>query len=210
MRRATLPVLALLATAAQAQQPTLQPTQQPIEPEVARRDVRVPRLPSNDFQASLFAGIYATENFGSSSVAGVRLGYAITEDVFVEGSYGKSTVSDEAFRQILPGGGVLTDPQSKLTYYNVAAGWNVLTGESFFGRNIAKASALYLIGGLGSTTFVDQKKQTFVLGFGARLMFNDSVSMQLDVRDHLFSLDLLGKQQSTNNPELTLGVTLHF
>lgn len=205
MRRATLVCLSLLATAAQAQQP-----QQPIEPEVARREVRVPRLPSNDFQASLFAGVYSTENFGSASVTGVKLGYAITEDVFVEGSYGKTTVSDEAFRQILPGGGVLADPKSKLTYYNVAAGWNVLTGESFFGRNTAKASAVYLIGGLGSTTFVDQKKQTFVFGFGARLLFNDHVSVQVDVRDHLFSLDLLGKKQSTNNPEVTLGVTLHF
>ena len=206
MRRAPLLLLALPALVAT----TCAQAQQPIEPEVARRDVRVPRLPSNDFQASLFGGVYATENFGSASVTGLKLGYAITEDVFVEGSYGKTTVSDEAFRQILPGGGVLADPKSKLTYYNVSAGWNVLTGESFFGRNTAKASALYLIGGIGSTTFVDQKKQTYVLGFGARLMFNDWVSMQVDVRDHIFSLDLLGKQQSTNNPEVTIGVTVHF
>lgn len=202
MRRALFLALAMLATAAQAQQP--------VEPDIARRPVRVPKLPSNDFQASLFAGVYATENFGSSSVTGVKLGYAITEDVFVEGTYGKTTVSDEAFRQILPGGGVLADPKSKLTYYNLSAGWNVLTGESFFGRDTAKASALYLIGGLGSTTFVDQKKQTYSLGFGARLMFNDWVSMQADVRDHIFSLDLLGKRQSTNNLEVTVGLTVHF
>lgn len=202
MHRALITAALLAATTAQAQQV--------VQPEVARRDVRVPKLPSNDFQASLFAGVYATENFGSSSVTGVKLGYAITEDVFVEGTYGKTTVSDEAFRQILPGGGVLADPKSTLTYYNLAAGWNVLTGESFFGRNTAKASALYLIGGLGSTKFVEQTLQTYHLGFGARLMFNDWVSMQVDVRDHIFSLDLLGKRQSTNNLEVTVGLTVHF
>lgn len=202
MRRAAILTLALLAAAAQAQQV--------VEPEVVRRDVRVPRLPNNDFQVGLFAGVYATENFGSSPVTGARLGYAITEDLFVEGAFGRTTVSDEAFRQILPGGGVLAEPKSKLSYYNLSAGWNVLTGESFFGTRTAKASALYLIGGLGNTSFVDQKKQTYNFGVGARLMFNDWVSVQVDVRDHLFSLDLLGKKQNTRNLEATLGLTVHF
>jgi hypothetical protein len=30
------------------------------------------------------------------------------------------------------------------------------------------------------------------------------------VRDHLFSLDLLGKNQSTQNPEITLAATAFF
>ena len=122
MRRALFLALCLLAAAAQAQQP--------VEPEVARRPVRVPKLPSNDFQASLFAGVYATENFGSSSVSGVKLGYAITEDVFVEGAFGKTTVSDEAFRQILPGGGVLAKVIAQAAAQNLIPATLELGGKS--------------------------------------------------------------------------------
>jgi outer membrane beta-barrel protein len=180
-----------------------------VVPQVDRRDVPLPRFPSNDFEVGLFVGTYATQNFGSSAVAGVRLGYHITEDVFVEGALGQTKVSDEAFRQVLPGG-VFVNPKETLSYYNLSAGYNLLPGEVFFGNKVAKASALYIIGGIGSTNFVDQKRQTFNLGFGTRLLFNDRFAVQADVRDHIFSLDLLGKRQSTQNLEVTLGLTVFF
>src|SRR4051812_26147304 len=78
--------------------------EQVIEPQVDRREVRVPKFPSNDWEFGLFGGTYATQNFGSSFVWGGRLGYHITEDIFVEAAYGRTRVSDENFRQILPGG----------------------------------------------------------------------------------------------------------
>ncbi len=209
MPRRPLAALLLAATAA-AQAQTSPPANEPVVvPQIDRRDVKRPKFPSNDFELGLFTGIYATQNFGSSSVSGVRLGYHITEDVFVEGAYGQSKVSDEAFRQVLPGG-VFVNQTEKLTYYNVSFGYNVMPGEVFFGRNVAKASAFYFIGGVGSTKFVDQKKQTINIGFGTRLIFADWFAMQVDVRDHMFSLDLLGKKQNTNNLEVTLGATFYF
>ena len=41
---------------------------------------------------------------GHAGVSGVRLGYHITEDFFVSAAYARTKGSDEAFRQILPGG----------------------------------------------------------------------------------------------------------
>jgi len=208
-RRLTALLLAVpIVATAQAQTPA-KPSEPVVVPRVDRRDVKVPRFPSNDFELGLFSGTFATQNFGSSGVSGVRLGYHITEDIFVEGAYGRTKVSDEAFRQVLPGG-VFPNQTEKLTYYNVSFGYNVMPGEVFFGRNIAKASALYLIGGVGSTKFFDQKKQTINFGFGSRLLFTDWFAGQLDVRDHMFSLDLLGKKQNTQNLEVTLGVTFYF
>lgn len=209
MPRRPLAALLLAATAA-AQAQTSPPANEPVVvPQIDRREVKRPKFPSNDFELGLFTGIYSTQNFGSSGVNGVRLGYHITEDVFVEGAYGQSKVSDEAFRQVLPGG-VFVNQTEKLTYYNVSFGYNVMPGEVFFGRNVAKASAFYLIGGVGSTKFVDQKKQTINVGFGTRLIFADWFAAQVDVRNHMFSLDLLGKKQNTNNLEVTLGATFYF
>jgi hypothetical protein len=38
----------------------------------------------------------------------------------------------------------------------------------------------------------------------------DWAALQLDLRDHIFSLDLLGKRESTQNVELTGGLTFYF
>jgi outer membrane beta-barrel protein len=183
--------------------------EQVIDPKVVRRDVRVPKIPSSDFVFGAFAGTYSTENFGSSTVYGGRLGYHITEDFFVEGTYGETKVSDENFRQVLPGG-VFPNLEERLTYYNLSAGYNLLPGEVFFGTRYAKASALYLIAGIGSTKFLEQRKQTVNFGLGLRVFFKDWGAVQVDLRDHVYSLDLLGRRQNTQNIELTAGVTLFF
>ncbi len=188
---------------------TASPAEQVIVPQVTRRDIWVPKYPSNDFAFSLLAGTYATQNFGSSAVAGVRLGYHVTEDVFFEGSYGQTKVSDEAFRQILPGG-IFPQPKQTLSYYDVVAGYNLLPGEVFFGRGVARATQGYLVAGVGSTRFAGDARQTMVVGFGLRLILADHFAVQADVRDHLFSLDLLGRRQSTQNPEVVLGLTAYF
>ena len=80
----------------------------------------------------------------------------------------------------------------------------------FFLRNRAFPSSLYLIGGIGSTSFNAQRRQTFNVGFGAKVFLRDWVSLQVDMRDHIFSLDLLGKRQSTQNLEFTGGLSFYF
>jgi outer membrane beta-barrel protein len=207
-------LLVPLAVLGQTQTPVQQPAnEQVIVPQVDRRDVKLPRFPSKDFELGVFAGTYSTENFGTSAVMGLKLGYHITEDVFVQAAFGRTQISDENYRLVFPAG-IFPEPQRKLTYYNVSAGYNLLPGEVFLGRNIAKATAFYLIAGIGSTSFnistTDQKAQTINFGFGTRLMLSDRLSIQLDVRDHVFSLDLLGTRQKTNNIELTGGVSFFF
>lgn len=200
--KATLVALLLAATAAQAADPV-------IDPEVARRDVKLPRLPNKDFDASLFTGTYATQNFGSAAVVGLRAGYHLSEDFFVQATFGRTRISDEAFRQVLPGG-VFPNQKETLSYANLSLGWNLLPGEVFVGRGIAKASAFYLVGGVGTTHVLDQRRQTLNLGFGGRVQMSDRWALSVDLRDHVFSLDLLGKRQSTQNLEATLGLSVTF
>jgi outer membrane beta-barrel protein len=184
-------------------------TDQVVVPQVERRGIQLPKFPSNDFEIGLLLGAYATQNFGTSTVYGVRLGYHITEDFFVEGVLAQTKVSDAEFRRILPGG-IFPQESEKLTYYNLSVGYNVLPGEVFIGTRYARPSQFYVIGGVGSTKFVDQRKPTFNVGFGYRVFLNDHTALQLDLRDHIFSLDLLGKSESTQNLELTGGLSFYF
>jgi len=205
---ACLAMAASAVCAADAPADTQPANEQVIVPQVDRREVRLPKIPSNDFELGGFLGSYATQNFGTHLVKGLRLGYHITEDVFVEGVYGQTKVSDEVIRAVaVP---IFPQQEEKLSYYNVSVGYNVLPGEVFIGRRYAKPSAIYIIAGVGSTKFFQQREQTFNVGFGARVFLSDWAALQLDMRDHIFSLDLLGKRESTQNLELTGGLTFFF
>jgi len=208
---ATAIVLALLVhgSARAADAPAADTTDQVIVPQVERREVHKPKYPSNDFEIGLFGGSYTVQNFGTHFDWGARLGYDITEDFFVEASYRRTKASDKEFRNILPGG-IFTAEQEKLQSYDLSLGWNFLPGEVFIGRNYAMASTMYAIGGLGSTKFDSQRMQTWNFGLGAKLFLADWVALRADVRDHIYTLDLLGKRSTTQNPELTVGFAFFF
>jgi outer membrane beta-barrel protein len=210
LRSALLAVAtATIGFAVQAADPPPPPADQVVVPQVDRRGIHVPKFPNSDFEVGLFGGSYSTQNFGSSGVGGIRLGYHITEDFFVEGVYAATKVSDKNFRQILPGG-VFPQPKETLSYYNLSIGYNLLPGEIFIGGAHAFASQFYVIAGVGSTKLDVQRRPTINFGAGYRLFLTDHAALQIDVRDHVFTLDLLGTRQSTQNPELTVGLTAFF
>lgn len=178
-------------------------------PQVQRRDIKLPRFPSSDFEVGLYGGLYATQNFGSSMAGGVRLAYHITEDFFVEGAAGQTTVSDEAFRRILPGG-IFTGNTEKLIYSNLNVGVNLLPGEVFLGTRYAMPSQVFLLAGGGTTRFNGQRMSTFDLGVGVKVFLTDNWALRVDMRDNVFKLDLLGKRELTHNVELNAGVSFLF
>jgi outer membrane beta-barrel protein len=209
----TLTLIASLACASAFAQstPSTQPAnEQVVVPQVERREMKLPKFPSKDIEVGLIGGVYSTENFGANAVYGLRLGYHITEDVFVQANLAQTKVSDENYRQLLPGGGIFPQPEEKLTYYNVTAGWNVLPGEVFLGSNRAKATSLYLLGGIGSTKLAERRRSTFNFGLGFRLLLADRAGFHVELRDHIFSIDLLGPRQTTHNLELTTGFAWYF
>jgi outer membrane beta-barrel protein len=203
---AALTATALVALAALPAHAADEPV---VQPQVDRRDIKLPKFPSNDFEVTLFGGIYSTQNFGSSPAWGGRIAYHITEDFFVEASAGTTRVSDEAFRRILPGG-IFTDDTETLIYSNFNVGMNVLPGEVFIGRNYAMPSQVYIVAGGGTTRFNGQRMQTIDFGVGVKVFLSDSWALRVDMRDNIFKLDLLGKSDMTHNVELNAGVSFLF
>jgi outer membrane beta-barrel protein len=181
-----------------------------IEPEVARRDVAPPKIDTDDFEIGLYAGLMSVEDFETNPSYGLRLNYHISEKLFVEGSYGTTTVGQTSFEKLSGGALLLPADQRDFTYYDLSVGYNLLPGEVFVGRNRAFGSALYMQAGVGNTDFAGDSHFTVMVGGGYRMLVLDSMALHLDVRDHMFNSDLLGESKTTHNIEFTLGLSYFF
>ncbi len=194
----------------EAPPPTAEAPGQVIDPEVERREVKEPKIDREDFEVGPFVGIMSIEDFGSDVSFGLRLAYHITEGFFVEASAGMSRAGLTSFEVLSGGARLISDSERDLIYYNLNLGYNILPGEVFLGEGRAYNTNLYLIAGLGSTTFAGDDRFTVNVGAGYRFLLNDSVAIHLDFRDHLFDIDLLGEEKTVHNLEGHLGVTVFF
>ncbi len=185
-------------------------TPQVVEPRVRRRDVSVPAIDTENFEAGLFIGTIGIEDFGSSFLYGGRFAYHFSEDIFAEATIGSAKAGKTSYEDLSGSAELLTDSERQYTYYDLALGWNALPGESFFGSQRAMPSAVYFTLGAGSTRFGGDDHFTMTLGAGYRLLVTDWIAAHLDVRDSMFDSDLLGKDKLTQNLQLTLSLTAFF
>lgn len=195
----------------QTEGPTTADVTEPvIVPQVERRNVKTKRIDTEDFEVGAYAGILSIQDFGTNSVAGLRLAYHINEDFFLEGTAGQSKAGKTSYENLSGAAQLLSDDQRDFSYYALSMGWNALPGEIFIGENRAYNSSLYFILGMGDTKFGGDNRFTANAGFGYRILFTDWLAARLDMRDYLFDSDLLGKKKVTNNLEATLGLTIFF
>jgi outer membrane beta-barrel protein len=181
-----------------------------IEPDVERREIKTPKIDSENFELGIFAGEISVEDFGVNTVAGAKFAYHMTEGFFLEVAAGQTETEQTSFERLSGAAQLLTDDEREYTYYNLSFGYNIFPGESFVGKDRALNTATYLIAGVGKTTFAGDDRFTMSFGMGMRLMPLDWLAIHADVRDHMFDIDLLGKEKSTHNLELNVGLTFFF
>ncbi len=181
-----------------------------INPEVERRKIKVAKIDSDNIELGGYYGSLSIEDFGTNPVWGVTAAYHVTEDIFFQGSFGKSTAGKTSYETL--GGDVqlLTPAEREFTYYSLSLGYNLLPGEVYIGRSLAMNSALYLIGGIGSTKFAGDQRFSVNFGAGYRLLPTDWLAIHIDVQDRIFQSDLLGRDKLTNNFSAGLGATVFF
>ena len=180
-----------------------------ITPEVQRREVRVADIDTENWEIGAYVGSISVQDFGVNFLYGGRLAYHINEDFFIEGSIGTADAGVSSYERVT-GNKLLTKGQREFSYYDLSFAWNVLPGEVFFGGNRAFNSALYLAGGVGSTSFAGDERFTVSLGAGARILIQDGLALRLDVRDRILAVDVFGEDERTHNFEATLSVTGFF
>ncbi len=181
-----------------------------IDPDIDVREVKRAKIDKENFEVSAYAGLMSVEDFGTNTVVGGRLAFHVTEDFFVEAAYGQTNAEETSFELLSGGAQLLTDDERDFTYYNASLGYNIFPGEVFFWRNRAFSSNLYIIAGVGSTEFAADDRFTINVGAGFRLLMNDAFALRLDVRDHLFDIDLLGTDKTAHNIEYHLGLSFFF
>lgn len=196
------------ATAAE-EEPGLVPPRV-IEPEVERREIKVPKIDVDNIELGGNYGSLSIEDFGTNSTWGLTAAYHVTEDFFFLGSYGRSKAGKTSYETL--GGNVqlLTPAERRFTYYSLSLGYNLLPGEVYIGRKVAMNSALYLIGGIGSTKFAGDQRFSVNFGAGYRLLPTDWMAIHIDVQDRVFRSDLLGTEKLVNNLGATIGLTVFF
>ena len=181
-----------------------------VEPEVARREIKVPKIRSSNIELGFYYGELSIEDFGAHPVYGFTAAYHITEDFFFQAEAGRSKAGKTSFEVL--GGNIqlLTEDERRFTYYDLSLGYNFLPGEAFLGRGTAMTSAFYLLGGFGGTDFAGDTKFTVNFGAGYRIVPIDWMAVHITVQDRVFQTSLLGATKLTNNLEGRLGVTVFF
>lgn len=185
-------------------------TNQVIQPVVKRREISIDKIDTEDFEVGVYAGLLSTEDFGVNLVIGSRLAYHINEYFFTEMAIATSNTQKTSYEKYSGSARLITDEERKLTYYNVSLGFNLLPGEAFIGNGYAFNTALYVIGGVGITRFAGDDRFTINYGGGYRFLATDWFAIHLDVRDHVFNIDLLGEKKTAHNLETHGGITVFF
>ena len=182
-----------------------------IDPEVERREIKRPKIDTENWEVGGYYGFLSVEDFGTNPSYGVKAAYHVTEDFFFEANVGRTKLGLTSFELLNPGSDPLNlGNERRLTYYSLSFGYNFLPGEVFIGRNLAMNSAFYVMGGVGSTKFAQDQKFTLNFGAGYRVLPTDWLTVHIDVQDRVFESDIFGTNKLTNNLEARLGVTVFF
>ena len=181
-----------------------------IEPNVARRKIKTPKIDNENWEVGGGAGFVSIEDFGTNPTLAVQLTYHVTEDFFFRGDLGQSTAGRTSFETL--GGNIelLTGDERRFTYYSLSLGYNFLPGEVFIGRKLAMNSGFYTLLGIGSVKFAGDNRLTLNFGAGYRVLPTDWLAIHLGVQDRVFDSDLLGETKVTNNIETLLSATVFF
>lgn len=177
-----------------------------IDPRIERRQIRESQIDSENIELGVYAGLLAVDNFNTPPVFGARAAWHVSEDIFFELAVAQAKTGETSFEKL--GGGVqlLSSDERLFRYYNLSVGYTILPGEAFAGRHRAFSNGLYLVGGAGSTDFAGDSHFTLNAGMGYRLLLTDWLNLRMEMRNHMFELDLFGSDEVTNNLEWTFGL----
>jgi outer membrane beta-barrel protein len=179
-------------------------------PEVERRHVKERKLDTENFELGVFYGLMSVEDFGSNAVKGLTLAYHATERIFFEAAYGMTDTRETSYELLSGSVALLTEDEREYRYYNLSLGYNLFPAQVYLTENWTFNANAYIIAGAGNTTFAAQDYFTYNLGAGLRLYTTDWLALDISMRGHVFTHELLGREVEVNNLEARMGLSIFF
>lgn len=180
-----------------------------IEPDIQPRRVYEDLIDTENFEVGFNVGVLNIEDFGSPMMFALRGAYHLNEYLFVEANAGVADGEETSFEK-LTGNSLISDDERTYAFYNLALGYNILPGEAYFGSDYAFNTNFYLVGGMGATNFAGDSRLTTTLGAGYQVLLTDWLSLRVDMRQHIFEIDVTGEAKNTVNTQFTGGLSLFF
>jgi outer membrane beta-barrel protein len=199
-----------IARAAEAEGTANESDRPLIEPDVVPREVHEAELDTENLEIGFMTGQISVEDFGVPWFLGLRAAYHLTEYLFIEGNFGYADAGETSFESLGGGVALLTDDERSYMYYNLSLGYNLLPGEAFFGSSYAFNTNLYLVGGMGTTEFTGDRLFTINYGLGYQFLFNDWLSLHVQMRNYQFDIELLGEEKTSTNLQFATGLSMFF
>lgn len=187
-----------------------EPDEPLFQPQIERVEFDESLIDSEDFEISAYAGMLSIEDFGVNTVSGFKIAYHINESYFTQLVVGESQAGETSFEVLSGGAPLLSDDERNFEFYQINVGYNLFPGEAFLSESRTFNNALYLVIGLGNTAFAGDDRFTFNYGFGYRLLFMDAFSINADLKNHMFDMDIFGDNVKTNNIEYSLALGWYF
>ncbi|MCR8922377.1 outer membrane beta-barrel domain-containing protein [Dasania sp. GY-MA-18] len=184
--------------------------EQVIIPDIDRREIGVDAIDSENFAISVHAGVISIEDFETTDLELYRFAWHVSEYIFFEASYSKAQGDLTSYEELVGGTPLFVEDQREFTQTNIAIGFNILPGHIHFSDRFNFNSNFYLTLGAGNTEFLGDDWATITYGGGYQLLLTDFLAVHIDVRDHIFDRETFGREETTNNIELSMGLSYFF
>lgn len=180
-----------------------------VDPKVERREVSGAAIDTESFEIGAYTGFLSVEDFNTNLLYGISGSYHLTDRWILQVNYGQSKVEKSTYEDIV-GGSFLKSSDRDFEYIDLVAGYNIFPGRSFFGANSRYNSGVYLLAGVGNTSFGGDDNFTLLLGSSYRVVITDWLVGNLDFRDHIVDREFLGDSKTSHNIEMSLGLNFLF
>ena len=161
------------------------------------------------FEFGFNAGIMNIEDFGSEPTMGANFTFKATEDFFLQFNYLQANAALSSYEKSQ--GQLFSGSDRDFKHFDLLLGYKIFQGEFFTSGASANLSSLYLIGGVGDTTFGGEASFTYTVGIGYEVALSRRFILRADYRDYIYESNLIDTEGNiTHNGGLSVGLNYLF
>jgi len=161
------------------------------------------------FDVGIFTGLLNIEDFNGELVTGINITFNANEDFFIQFNYLEADAALSSFESSQ--GQLFAGDDRTFAHFDFLLGYNLFLGEHFMsGSTTTKLSSFYLVAGVGNTEFGGEESFTYTLGLGYQIAIQRNILVRIDFRDYIYKTNIIGENNSTDNTQLSAGVSFLF